>query len=384
VSTGSQYIKTTMGRLVISPDVFIRIVDGRVCFSGHSGEALGSYGVDILDWIGRCVLPVEEQEVLAEVGPEDRERVRQEMQSLIAAGVLVPPLACGPDDPTGDPGPVAEAREAKTCLAAIANAVHQISGDLAGFGPYATERIHDAGGPPLGSRLASTLVDLLSLQSDLRNWRKGYVAGQLHRLGIGPGSNGLKLNIGAGRYRLDSWVNIDVHPAELAMDIRWGLPGLPDGAVQWIVLIHMLEHLYFPGEADALMRELRRVLAPGGVVRIVVPDIEKCLRAYADGDSRFFDDRKNTWTRIKVGTKLEAFLNYAGAGPNPGQFLSSHKFGYDFETLEHLLRRAGFTSVARSGYMQSSHETLRVDDASRVGGAAFGEQYYSLFVEASV
>ncbi|MDE2219133.1 MAG: hypothetical protein KGJ52_02035, partial [Gammaproteobacteria bacterium] len=61
----------------------------------------------------------------------------------------------------------------------------------------------------------------------------------------------------------------------------------------------------------------------------------------------------------------------------------SHKYGYDFETLQRVLNDAGFVSVIESGYMASEHMALRVDEISAVARATYGQRHYSLFVEAS-
>jgi hypothetical protein len=125
------------------------------------------------------------------------------------------------------------------------------------------------------------------------------------------------------------------------------------------------------------------VLSPRGRFRVVVPDLERCLRAYAEDDRAFFEDRREVWSWWpEARTRLEGFLSYAGAGPRPGHFLDAHKFGYDLETLEHALGQAGFTRVERSDYMESADPVLRVDHASLVAGASSGGRHYSLFVEA--
>lgn len=164
------------------------------------------------------------------------------------------------------------------------------------------------------------------------------------------------------------------------MDLRWGLP-FHDRSVAFVFLSHTLEHFSYPREALAVVKDIQRVLQPGGILRVVVPDIEKCLRAYVENDLEFFASRRKTWTWWpERSTKLEDFLAYAGAGARFG--LRGHKFGYDYETLRHLLMSAGFCKVERSDYMKSRHEVLRIDNASKIAGATYGNRYYSLFVEA--
>jgi hypothetical protein len=125
-------------------------------------------------------------------------------------------------------------------------------------------------------------------------------------------------------------------------------------------------------------------MAPGGVVRIVVPDIEQCIAAYSSNDRLFFASRRETWDWWpENATRLEDFLAYAGAGPEPASLFEAHKYGYDFETLAKVLGGAGFESVRQSAFMASDDPALRVDDASTVAHARYGDRYYSLFVEAN-
>lgn len=61
-------------------------------------------------------------------------------------------------------------------------------------------------------------------------------------------------------------------------DLRKGIP-YPDGSVDAVYHSHMLEHI----DHDAVpgfLAEVRRVLKPGGVHRIVVPDLELQAREY--------------------------------------------------------------------------------------------------------
>ena len=270
-------------------------------------------------------------------------------------------------------------RIAVNYLRSIAKLVDTVGGDLAGFGPYTFDR---AASPRLEvlARLGAVQKALEQLSDDLRGSRAKYLAKQLQAINTTEGAP-LRLHIGSGAYNLDSWINIDTHPAQLAMDFRWGLP-FRDASVAFVFLCHTLEHFAYPREALQITKDIKRVLHPSGVLRIVVPDIEKCLRAYAENDLEFFASRRNTWTWWpERSTKLEDFLAYAGAGAQFG--LRSHKFGYDYETLRHLLESAGFRSVERSDYMKSPHEVLRVDNASRVASATYRSEYYSLFVEAT-
>jgi len=70
----------------------------------------------------------------------------------------------------------------------------------------------------------------------------------------------------------------------IACDLRRSLP-FPAGSFQAVYAAHVLEHLV-PAEAVRLLAEVRRLLAPGGIVRIVVPDLEGIARAYLESLDR--------------------------------------------------------------------------------------------------
>jgi SAM-dependent methyltransferase len=89
------------------------------------------------------------------------------------------------------------------------------------------------------------------------------------------------LNIGCGHRHHPAWVNLDMRasaPGVIEHDLRAPLP-FPDGTFDLVYHSHTLEHLD-RAEGERLLRECFRVLAPGGVVRIVVPDLEQIARAY--------------------------------------------------------------------------------------------------------
>jgi len=89
------------------------------------------------------------------------------------------------------------------------------------------------------------------------------------------------LNIGCGAVAHPDWVNLDMvprHPLAVACDLRCGLP-LASNAADACYSSHVLEHLT-RAEADPFIEEQFRVLRPGGVIRVVVPDLEVMCRDY--------------------------------------------------------------------------------------------------------
>lgn len=69
---------------------------------------------------------------------------------------------------------------------------------------------------------------------------------------------------------------------DLRGDIRKGLP-LADASVDCVAAIHALQDLAWADTFCAL-REVRRILKPGGVLRLAAPDLDKAIRAYMKDD----------------------------------------------------------------------------------------------------
>jgi len=89
------------------------------------------------------------------------------------------------------------------------------------------------------------------------------------------------LNLGCGSRYLPGWVNVDRCPAEpsvMAIDLRRGIP-FPDDSFDFVYHSHLLEH-FSKSEAGPFLRECLRVLRCGGVIRVVVPDLEQIARSY--------------------------------------------------------------------------------------------------------
>lgn len=89
------------------------------------------------------------------------------------------------------------------------------------------------------------------------------------------------LNVGCGRRFHASWTNIDlesVDPQVREYDITAGLP-FEDNSFDAVYHSHVLEHLD-PRDGEALLDECFRVLRPNGVLRIVVPNLERIATLY--------------------------------------------------------------------------------------------------------
>ena len=88
------------------------------------------------------------------------------------------------------------------------------------------------------------------------------------------------LNAGCGHHCLPDWVNLDfiAHGDVQGYDLRKGIP-FPENTFDLVYSSHMLEHLS-RDEGMHFLREAYRVLKPGGIVRILTPDLERMAREY--------------------------------------------------------------------------------------------------------
>lgn len=101
----------------------------------------------------------------------------------------------------------------------------------------------------------------------------------------------MKLNLGCGTRFLATWVNLDFRgqPGVRAHDLRTPLP-FSDGTFDVLYHSHVLEH-FERGDAQRLLGECHRVLRPGGILRVVVPDLEQKARLYLEKLERALIDR---------------------------------------------------------------------------------------------
>ncbi len=89
------------------------------------------------------------------------------------------------------------------------------------------------------------------------------------------------LNFGCGRVYHPEWINLDTAPDSsevIAHDVRRAFP-YPADSFDGLYGSHVLEHLQ-PQAGMRLLRECFRILKPGGIVRIAVPDLEVIARLY--------------------------------------------------------------------------------------------------------
>jgi ubiquinone/menaquinone biosynthesis C-methylase UbiE len=149
---------------------------------------------------------------------------------------------------------------------------------------------------------------------------------------------------------------------DVCCDLRARLP-LAEASLDYAIAIHVLQDMAWT-DIPAAARELCRVLGPGGVLRLGLPDLERAIDAYKRRDATYFyvpdHDAKS------LGAKLVTQIIWYGSVCTP--------FTYDYAA--DVLNAAGFGRVARCAYRET--HTSHADIAS-----LDNRERESLFVEAT-
>ena len=177
----------------------------------------------------------------------------------------------------------------------------------------------------------------------------------------------LKLNLGCGPQVVDGWVNVDyalgarlatnpilkpvirklkffrvdwdprIHIHDLTKPLPW-----KDETVDVCYTSHTVEHMS-RAEGASLVREAFRILKPGGVLRVIVPDIRPLIERYRSGQvpaDRVLEELGVLYGADKHG--LRKVLAPLTEFP--------HKCMYDLPAMTQLLQRSGFEARERAAF----------------------------------
>lgn len=183
-------------------------------------------------------------------------------------------------------------------------------------------------------------------------------------------ADGLYVHYGCGYCAPEGWLNFDCSPTlrieRLPLlgrvlgrlsgnaerfpdqvkvgDIRRGLP-VPEGGVRAAYASHVLEHLSLE-DCRAAIASTYRMLAPGGVFRLIVPDLLERARRYVAA--------AEAGSAEAAGTFMQSC--YLGAETRPRSALrqlrsmignSAHLWMWDEHAMTAELERAGFVAIRR-------------------------------------
>jgi predicted SAM-dependent methyltransferase len=196
--------------------------------------------------------------------------------------------------------------------------------------------------------------------------------------------DGPRLNLGCGPVQPAGWINIDgSHRARFAhflapldrLLVKLGILSptafgrhtqianlfkpLPfaRGSVRAIYAGEVWEHFTYD-DALRLTRDCHRVLQPGGVLRVCVPDGQIFWRHYL----RLVEAGDVPALRAHV----DLYFREICVRPTLGSYGHFHKWQFDEPQLVDLFRTAGFRDVARRPYHES-----RIPDIAAVERSAF-------------
>jgi predicted SAM-dependent methyltransferase len=166
-----------------------------------------------------------------------------------------------------------------------------------------------------------------------------------------------KLQLGAGFTAIQGWLSTDLNPrfdTTVYLDATRPYP-FEDATFDYVYSEHMIEHI--PWEDGLFMlKECRRVLKPGGAIRVATPDLKVLLNLYA-GAKQPIQAQYVQWITdtFLAGVKVykpsfvinNAFSNWG------------HQFLYDAELMTMALGQAGFEGVRQWPTGESDDPHLR-------------------------
>jgi|APLak6261663543_1056040.scaffolds.fasta_scaffold01953_3 SAM-dependent methyltransferase len=164
--------------------------------------------------------------------------------------------------------------------------------------------------------------------------------------------NPVYANLGCGSRFHHDWLNFDLNataPGVISCNLLSGVP-LPDSHCDAVFNSALLEHLP-PDLTAGFLQECRRILKPGGILRIGIPDLERIARVYLEkldqcleGDPRAESDYDwmmlemiDQMIRTQPGGAMAEFIK-VGA---PNEDFIERRIGQEFIGLKKAFQSSG-------------------------------------------
>ena len=157
-----------------------------------------------------------------------------------------------------------------------------------------------------------------------------------------PPAGPLRLHIG-GQVAHPDWKILDVRAGPLVDFVGHctDLSAFDDDSILEIYASHVIEHLGYARELPAALNEFLRVLAPGGVLRAGVPDLDALCALFLDPSLNFAE-------------RFHVMRMMFGGQVNSADF---HYVGLNEEFLRKYLQDAGFVDIVRTDNFELFDDT---------------------------
>jgi predicted SAM-dependent methyltransferase len=127
-----------------------------------------------------------------------------------------------------------------------------------------------------------------------------------------------------------------------------------------------------------VLAECRRVLRPGGLLRLTIPDLEIYAAKYVAGERAFFEPIIRKYAENMKKNKKKYWLVRTPGGVFMSRVVQRfyhHRWMYDFETLKSCLEETGFSKVLKQSCGKSVNPEVGAMDSE-------GRSFETLYVEA--
>ena len=183
---------------------------------------------------------------------------------------------------------------------------------------------------------------------------------------------------------LDIYEHIKFGGRVINYDVTKGLP-FTNSSVTNLFSSHFIEHLTYRQGIDFL-KETYRVLKPGGILRIICPDIKLWIsKIYERNDDKFFDVYRKTldidYFENEVYTEQHNLVTRSQIF-NSMIFNWGHKWMWDFESIDLELTKIGFNSINKVSKSVGKLEDLDIIENTLSPDKIEARDLESLYVEA--